>query len=340
MKAVILNEYGGPDRLLYEDVEPPRIGPGEVLIKVKACGINYIDFLVRKGTLQVPLPHILGVDSAGLIEELEETEGLHKAEKVLVNPRMSCGRCQHCLNGDEGLCSSYKLMGVHTYGGYAEYLKAPRENVIPIPESLSFEEAAAIPGVFVAAWHMLVAKARLSIGEDVLIVGATGAIGTAAVQIAKLCGARVLAVGRSDEKLAMARKLGADETMDSSKENFDESVKRITSGKGADVVVDIVGATTWRQSLNSLAKNGRLVTCGFTSGFLSEVDIGQIYLNQLSIIGSTGGNRIELLKILELAKEGKLTPPIFKVLALKDAPKAHKIMDRGENLGKVVLTPV
>jgi NADPH:quinone reductase-like Zn-dependent oxidoreductase len=339
MKAVVLHEFGGSDRLRYEEIEPPKILPGEVLIQVKACGVNYIDFLVRKGILQVPLPHILGVDSAGLVENAGDSEGLKKGERVLVNPRISCGRCQYCLMGDEGLCSSYKLMGVRTHGGYAEYVKAPQENVLPIPENLSFEQAAAIPGVFVAAWHMLLARGRLSVGEDVLIVGATGAIGTAAIQIAKLCGARVLAVGRSDEKLAMARKLGADEIIDSSKENFEESAKIITSGKGVDVVVDIVGETTLRQSLNSLAKNGRLVTCGFTAGFLTEVDIRQIYLNQLSIIGSTGGNRSELLKILELVKEAKMKPVIFKALPLKDASEAHETMENGENLGKVVLIP-
>ncbi len=339
MKAMVLHQYGEPDKLHYEEVEEPKLLTGEVLVNVKACGVNYIDLLVRKGILEVPLPHILGVDSAGFVEDLKDTQSLKKGERVLINPRISCGRCQYCLSGEEGLCLSYKLMGVRTHGGYAEYVKAPQENVIPIPESLSFESAAAVPGVFVAAWHMVITKARLSVGEDVLIVGATGGIGTAAIQIAKLCGARVLAVARSDDKLIVAKELGADEIINSSKGNFDERVRSITSGKGVDVVIDIVGGNTWKRSLNSLAKNGRLVTCGFTTGFLCEVDIRQIYLNQLSIIGSTGGNRVELLKILKFIQEGKLKPIVYRTIPLKDASKAHEIMEKGQNVGKLVLIP-
>lgn len=343
MRAVVFHEHGGPEVLAVEEIPRPEPRADEVLVEVRACALNHLDVWTRKGIpgMTLAMPHVLGNDVAGVVAEVGElVTGVSPGDRVLLSPGVSCGRCAQCLAGDDNLCPAYDMLGYGLPGGYAEYVVAPGRNAHPIPLGLSFEQAAAIPLTFLTAWHMLVARARLKPGEDVLVLAAGSGVGTAAIQIAKLFGARVIATASSEEKLAKARELGADDTIDYVAEPaFHRVVKRLTDGKGVEVVVEHVGAATWPSSTASLARNGRLVTCGATTGFEATVDLRHLFYRQLSLMGSFMGRHAELVELLKFFEDGRLRPVVDRALPLERAADAHRLMSDRAQFGKLVLVP-
>jgi NADPH:quinone reductase-like Zn-dependent oxidoreductase len=340
MKAVIFSEHGAPEVLRYTDVGDPGIGPHQVLVRVRACALNRLDLWVRGGLpgISIPLPHILGSDIAGEVAQVgEQATGLQVGEKVLLCPGISCGHCPQCFAGNDSQCRQYTLFGYMVDGGYAEYVRSPGVNVIPIPKGLSFEQAAAVPLVFLTAWHMLITRADLKPGDVALVLGAGSGVGSAAIQIAKLAGARVIATAGSEEKLAKARELGADEVILHSKQDIAAEVKRLTNRRGVDVVFEHVGQATWEQSIRSLAAGGRLVTCGATTGYEGKIDIRYLFTRQISILGSYMGGKAELCSVLELVGRGLLKPVIDTVMTLAQAVEAHRRLENREQFGKIVL---
>lgn len=340
MKAVIFYKHGGLENLEYTTVPKPRISSDEVLVETKACALNHLDIWVRQGLpgIKIPLPHILGCESTGYVRQLgQDVIGIGKGERVLIAPGISCGRCEYCLAGRDSLCDEFKIMGYQIDGGYAEYVKAPAKNIIPISNKLSFEEWASIPLVFLTAWHMLITKGELKPGQTVLIQAAGSGIGSAAIQIARLCSASVITTVGSDEKLKKAKLLGADKVINYNKKDFAKEVKRLTDGKGVDLVFEHIGPQTWEKSLASLKKGGRMVTCGATSGPIASIDIRFLFVKELSLFGCYMGARRELLDVLRLVEEGRLRPVIDSVYPLKDAAKAQARMLDRKNFGKIVL---
>ena len=342
MKAVVFHEHGGTHVLRYTDVTEPRIHPNEVLVRVRACALNHLDLWVRRGIpgVPIPLPHISGSDISGEIAKVGDlVKRVHVGQRVLLAPGVSCGQCEHCSAGDDNLCRQYTLLGYMLDGGCAEFVRAPEANAIPIPENLSFEEAAAVPLVFLTAWHMLITRAQLRPSEDVLVIGGGSGVGSAAIQIAKLIGARVIATVGTEEKAKKAKELGADDVILHSKQKIHEEVKRLTNRRGVGVVFEHVGEATWDQSMASLAAGGRLVTCGATTGFNAKIDIRFLFTRNLSILGSYMGSRAELYDVLSLVARGKLHAVIDRVLPLARCAEAHAAMESREHFGKIVLTP-
>ena len=340
MKAVIFREHGGPEKLVYGEVPQPVIGPGEVLIRVKACALNHLDIWIRQGNPSYPisLPHISGSDIAGVVEEVGvQVEGVIVGDRVLVSPGVSCWRCEFCLTGRDNLCQSYSLIGGKMHGGYAEYLKVPFRNILPMPENLSFEQAAAFPLVSVTASHMLFALARVQHGETVLIMGAGSGVGSMAVQLAKLVGARVITTVGSDEKIPKAVILGADAVINHAKEKVADRVKLLTEGRGVDVVIEHVGPEVWDACLRSLTRGGRLITCGATTGAAVQLDLRHIFSHQLTVKGSYMGTRAELVKTVELMGQKRLIAVIDRTYPLSDAQAAQEQMLSRNFFGKIVL---
>lgn len=340
MKAMVFSEHGGPEVLRVAEVPEPHIGVSDVLVRVRACALNHLDLWIRGGMpgVTIPLPRILGSDIAGEVASVgENVKHLRAGERVLLNPGISCGHCKHCLAGDDNMCREYTLFGYMVDGGYAEFVKAPQQNVIPIPGGLSFEEAAAIPLVFLTAWHMLMTRAKVKPGEHVLVLGGGSGVGSAAIQIAKTAGAHVIATAGSEEKLAKAKELGADEVIQHSKQDIAGEVRRLTNKRGVDVVFEHVGQATWDQSLRSLATGGRLVTCGATTGYAANIDIRFLFTRQFSVLGSFMGSKAELYPVLELVRQRKVKPVIDTVLPLERAREAHERLERREQFGKIVL---
>jgi NADPH:quinone reductase-like Zn-dependent oxidoreductase len=340
MKAITISEHGGTEVLRLGDVAEPKIAAHEVLVRVRACALNHLDLWIRKGLpgRPVPFPHIPGSDISGEVAKVgASVSNVRVGEEVLLAPGISCGQCEQCVAGRDSFCQHYTLFGSGVHGGYAEFVRSPAANVIPIPGNLSFEEAAAIPLVFLTAWHMLFNRAQLRPSEEVLVIAAGSGVGSAAIQIAKTTGARVIATAGSAPKLAKAKELGADEVLSHAGVEFAREVKRLTNGRGVDVVFEHVGAATWEQSVYSLSSGGRLVTCGATTGFESKINIAYIFSRQLSILGSFMGYKSELFAVLELFKRGLLKPVIDCVLPLERAADAHKRLENREQFGKIVL---
>ncbi|HEV2288527.1 MAG TPA: zinc-binding dehydrogenase [Candidatus Acidoferrales bacterium] len=340
MKAVIFTQHGGPEVLTYTDVVEPKPRADEVLVRVRACALNHLDLWIRRGIpgIAIPMPHINGSDIAGEIAAAGElVSDIRAGEKILLQPGVSCGRCAACLAGNDNLCRKYTLLGYLVNGGYAEYVVAPARNVMAMPAGLSFEEAAAIPLVFLTAWHMLVTRAKLQAGEDVLILGGGSGVGSAGIQIAKVLGARVIATVGSEEKAEKARALGADDVIIHTKENFQAKVKELTAKRGVDVVFEHVGTATWPQSIASLAVNGRLVTCGATTGFDAKIDLRFLFSRHLSILGSYMGSKAELFPVLELVARKLVHPVVDKIFPLAEARAAHERLESREQFGKIVL---
>lgn len=341
MKAVLFREHGGPEKLSYEDVPMPTIGAGEVLVRVKACALNHLDIWIRQGNpaYPIPLPHVSGSDVAGVVEQVgTQAEGVAVGERVFVSPGISCWRCEFCLAGRDNFCRTYSLLGAMTHGGYAEYVKVPFRNVLPMPENLTFEQAAAFPLVSVTASHMLFALAGLQHGETVLIMGAGSGVGSMAVQLAKLAGARVITTVGSDEKIPKAVVLGADAVINHSKEKVAERVKLLTEGRGVDVVIEHIGPEVWETCLASLAKGGRLITCGATTGSEVKLDLRYIYSRQFTIKGSYMGTRAELAKAAELVGQKRVMAVIDRTYPLQEARVAQELMLSRKFFGKIVLT--
>jgi NADPH:quinone reductase-like Zn-dependent oxidoreductase len=340
MKAIVIPRHGGPEVLELRDVPQPSPGPSDVLVRVRACALNHLDLWSRGGIpgIQFPLPLIPGSDIAGEIAAVgSAAQRVRVGEQVVLSPGVGCGQCVACSSGNDSQCRWYRLIGYMRDGGCAEYVVAPEANVLPKPAGLSFEEAAAVPLVFLTAWHMLITRAQLKPGEDVLILGAGSGIGSAAIQIAKLVGARVIATAGGPAKFEKARALGADEMIDHSKQDISEEARRLTGKRGVDVVFEHVGKATWEQSVKSLATAGRLVTCGATTGREGLTDLRLLFARQLSLLGSYMGSRGELFDVLKLVEERKLRPVVDRVLPLEQARAAHEVMERREQFGKVVL---
>lgn len=340
MNAIVYSEHGGPHVLRYVEVPEPRIHHREVLVRVRACALNHLDLWLRRGIpgVVIPFPHIPGSDIAGEVVRVgERVSNIRVGDRVLLQPGISCGHCPACLSGSDNMCPRYTLFGYMVDGGCAEFVASPAENVVPIPAQLSFEEAAAIPLVFVTAWHMLITRAHLKPAETVLVLAAGSGVGSAAVQIAKAAGARVIATVGSEEKLDKAKALGADEVLLHSRNDFARDVKRLTQRRGVDVVIEHVGEATWAQSIYSLAVGGRLVTCGATTGYDVKIDLRYLFSRHLSILGSYMGSKAELFSVLDLLTRGLVKPVIDKLLPLSHAAEAHARLERREQFGKIVL---
>jgi len=330
MKAIRVLSPGGPEVLRWEDLPEPVPGPGEVLVDVKAAGVNHLDLWVRKGLPGLTYPRTLGCDAAGLVRGT--------GQRVLLNPATGCGTCEFCADGQLPLCRDYSILGEHRDGTQAAAVCVPKANAIPIPDSLSFEEAAAAPLVFLTAWRMIVTRGRLNPSEDVLVWSAGAGVGTVCVQFAKHAGARVIATASSDEKCGKLKALGADVVLNHSREDAVKRVREITGKRGVDLVVDYIGKETWAKSLACLRRGGRLVTCGATSGHDPVEDLRHVFYRQLEILGCTMGSNKELEDALRLLFRGQVRPVIDSVLPMKDAAEAHRRLENRTVFGKIVLT--
>ncbi len=346
MKASLFYKHGEPDVLEYKEFPTPVPSPNQVLVEVKAVAMNHLDLFVRKGIpeMKLEMPHILGSDISGVVKEVGSSAELDIEEnaKVVVDPGLSCGTCEFCRMGQHSLCPSYKIIGEHVRGGYAEYIAVNAENIIPVPKEsgLDFVQAAAAPLTFMTAWRLLVTKGGVHPGDDVLIIGIGGGVAVAALQIAKFAGARVFAVSSSDTKLEKARLLGADSLINrNNTPDYHKEVFRLTNGRGVDIVLDSVGQATWERSLKSLRKGGRLVTPGATSGPMATTNVNLIFWKQLEILGSTMGSRSELRSVLKLVWGQHLHPVVDRVFPLSEAASAHRYLESAEQFGKVVLRP-
>lgn len=340
MRAVTLRSHGGPEVLRLEELPDPVPGPKEVLVRVKACGLNHLDVWVRKGlpNLKLTYPHILGGDIAGTVVETGPgTERAWSGRDVVLQPGISCGACAACASGQDDLCPDYGILGENRPGGYAERVAVPRESLIPKPARLSFEEAACIPLVFLTAWHMLVARAQVQPGETVVVMAAGSGVGSAALQIAKLRGAAAIAVAGSDGKLEKAKKLGADHGINYSREDLLARVRELTGGRGADVIADSVGASHWEKMIRALARGGRLATCGATSGYDARTDLRHLFFRRLSLLGSTMGSKEELREVMRHVEAGKLKPVLDTVFPLEKVAEAHRRLEGRDVFGKLVL---
>jgi NADPH:quinone reductase-like Zn-dependent oxidoreductase len=340
LKAIVFHQHGAPDVLKYEDAPEPTLRANDVLVRVKACALNHLDLWVRRGlpNVPIPLPHIPGSDIAGEIAKIgPDVTSVRVGQKVVLAPLVSCGKCPACLAGLDNYCRQATNLGYMIDGGCAEFVRAPEMNCLPYPEDLKWEEAAAIPLVFQTAWHMLVTRAQLQPGEDVLILGAGSGVGSAAIQIAKFFGARIITTAGSDAKLSKAKELGADHLINHKSQKIRDEVRRITNKRGVDVVFEHVGTATWEDSLASLAPTGRLVTCGATTGFDAKVDLRFLFSRQLSLLGSYMGTKSELLTVMKLVAAGRFKPVVDRVFPLAEAVVAHSYLESGSQFGKVVL---
>jgi NADPH:quinone reductase-like Zn-dependent oxidoreductase len=342
MKVARIYRHGGPEVLICEDAPEPRIQANEILLRVGACALNHLDLWVRGGLpgMRFRMPHVLGSDIAGEVAQAgDRCERVKPGWRVLLSPGLSCRQCAACLSGNDNLCPGYSLFGYGRDGGNAEFLAAPEYSAIPIPDGMSFEEAAAVPLVFLTAWHMLVTRAGLQPGEDVLVLAASSGVGSAAIQIAKLLECRVIATAGGEAKLARARELGADHAIDHYRQDISAEVRRLTGKRGVDVAVEHVGTATWQKSLESLAPAGRLVTCGATTGYDAKVDLRFLFSRQLSVLGSFMGSMGELHRVLQFVFRGQLKPVIDRVYPMQEIRAAHERLERKEQFGKVVVVP-
>jgi NADPH:quinone reductase-like Zn-dependent oxidoreductase len=340
VKAVRIDAHGGLDRLRFVDLPEPVPGPGEVRVRLHAAGMNHLDTWVRRGIpgVQYPLPLVPGCDGAGVVEALGPgVAGPAAGTRVALQPGVSCGTCAACLGGEDFLCRSYGILGEHRDGTDAECIVVPAANVMLIPESLSFEAAAAFPLVFLTAWHMAVARGRIQAGETVLVHAGASGVGSAAVQIARMLQARVLTTVGSADKVERVRALGADEVILYRDVDFAEAVRRLTAKRGVDVVLDHVGAETWERNIRSLARGGRLVTCGATSGHEVPTNLRLLFFKNLAFLGSTMGSKSELLHVLDLVGQGRLRPVVDRVLPFTEVARGHELIESRAVVGKIVL---
>jgi NADPH:quinone reductase-like Zn-dependent oxidoreductase len=339
-EAVVLRTHGGVDVLVREDIELAAPGPREVLVRVRAVGLNHLDVWVRRGlaNLKLEYPHRLGSDVVGEIEALGP--GARQAsvgDRVVVSPGLSCGVCQRCLAGQDTLCRRYAILGEHVSGGYARHVVVPDTNLLPWPGDLDFTDVAAVPLSFLTAWQMVVDKAGVQPAQTVLVHAAGSGVSSAAIQIAKLFGARVIATAGSDAKVERARMLGADHAINYSTQDFVAEVRRLTGKRGADVVIDHVGGDVIARSVLAVASGGRIVTCGATSSFEGKIDLRHVFFRQIEILGSTMGSKGALFSVLEHVKSRRLRPVVDRVMPLWEAREAHRILEAREAFGKVVL---
>ncbi len=335
---------GGPEVLQRETIEMPDPGPREVRVRVRAVACNHVDLWMRKGLPHVKYewPYRLGCDITGEIDAIGPgargaSGPLAVGTKVVVSPGISCGVCGRCLSGQDNLCRQYRMFGEGAQGGYTRHLNVPDANLLPFPAGLSFAEAAAVPLVFLTAWQMLVRKGEVRPGQTVLVQAAGSGVSSAAIQIAKLHGARVITTASSDAKLARARELGADHGINYTTQDFVSECKRLTDKIGVDIVIEHVGGDTFVKSVLATRWGGRVVTCGATSGFTPQIDLRQIFFRQVEVLGSTMGPKGDLFPILELVEAKKLKPVVDRVMPLWSAPEAHQALEDRKAFGKIVL---
>lgn len=340
MKAVRIHQFGGPEVLTYEDVPDPQPRKDQVLVRVRACALNHLDIWVRKGLPGVKLPHILGSDVAGEVVEVGEYVGGFKAgQRVLLAPMHYCGHCEKCITGVQNQCRAFTVLGNGVDGGNCELIAVPAANVIPIPDSLDFNQAASVPLVFLTAWHMLVGRAGIRPGQTVLVLGASSGVGIAAIQIAKFFHCRVITTAGDGVKLAKGRKLGADYGINHYQQKISEEVRKITNKEGVDIVVEHVGAATWEESVKSLKSGGTLVTCGATTGPNVALDLRHLFARQLTLLGSYMGTMGELHEVLRHVFAGRLKPVVDRVFPLSELRAAHEYLEASQMFGKIVVNP-
>ncbi len=341
MKALVFHKHGSLEQVSYENMPMPEVKPDEVLVEMKAAALNRLDLWVLAGWpgLRLKMPHIMGSDGAGTIKEVgANVKGFAVGDRVAINPTKSCGTCSFCLNGQDNLCQHFAIMGEHVDGLYAEYAAVPARNLLKMPESASFEVAAAASLVYVTAWHSLIKRGKLQAGESVLIIGAGGGVNTAAIQIARFAGASTIyVVGSSEEKLARARELGADVTINRHKENWGKAVFKATHRQGVDMVIDNVGAATFTDSIRSLKKGGRLLTVGNTSGATFAIDNRLLFAKHISLIGSSMGTIQDYAEVMSLVFNGRLHPTIDTIYPLDDGLTALQRLQDGDVKGKLLL---
>jgi NADPH:quinone reductase-like Zn-dependent oxidoreductase len=340
MKAVRLHQFGGPEVLQYEEVPDPKPRKDQVLVRVRACALNHLDIWTRKGLPGVNLPHILGSDVAGEIVEVGEyISDFQPGQRVLLAPMHFCRHCAKCLAGLQNQCRQFTVLGNGVDGGNCELIAVPAAMVIPIPDTLDFNEAASVPLVFVTAWHMLTGRANIRPGHTVLILGANSGVGIAAIQIAKLFHARVITTAGDDHKAERARELGADHVINHYQQKISQEVRKLTNHRGVDIVLEHVGAATWEESVKSLGAAGTLVTCGATTGPNVQLDLRFLFSRQLSLLGSYMGTMGELHEVLGHVFAGRIKPVIDHVFPLQEIRAAHEYMERSQMFGKIVLNP-
>jgi NADPH:quinone reductase-like Zn-dependent oxidoreductase len=342
MQAVRFDEHGDTDVIDYGEVPDPDVGRGDVLVDVKAGALNHLDVWTRRGLpgLDLEMPHVSGSDAAGVVVETGvDVTRFEAGDRVAVSAGVFCGECEFCRDGDYPLCTSFHVLGEHVRGVHSELAAVTEDNLVPVPEHVDWETAAAAPLVFQTAWRMLVTRADVEPGESVLVLGASGGVGHAALQIAKYAGAEVWATASSEAKLRYAEKLGADHVVNYEAEDFARTIREETGKRGVDVVVDHVGEATWDDSLKSLAKGGRLVTCGATTGGRPETHVQRLFWNHLSVLGSTMATPGEVDDVLELVWDGTFDVRIRDVLPMSETARAHEMLENREGFGKVVVRP-
>jgi alcohol dehydrogenase len=330
MKAAIYYEHGNRDVIRIDDIPVPQIADDEILVEVKACGLNHLDVFCRKGMpdLPIPLPHISGGDIAGVVAKIgSAVTNVKIGDRVMLNPRIFRDGKKYVL-------------GETTWGGLCQYCRTTAESAIPIPEGVTFEQAAALPIAYGTAWRMMVTRGRVQVGEKVLVLGAAGGVGVACVQIAKMAGAEVIAAASSWDKLERLKALGADTLVNYTETpEWHRTVRSLTNGEGVDVVVDYTGADTWVKSLKAVKKGGRILTCGATTGYDPKTDIRYIWTREIEIVGSNGWANEDLVMVLEMVRRGKMEAVIDSVLPLEQTAEGHRILEERRVLGKVLVTP-
>ena len=342
MRAAYFKEHGGSDKIIYGDYRDPAADTGEVVVRVKACALNHVDMLLLDGRFPPPegLPHVNGCEVTGTVETLGPgVKGLATRQRVIVFPGFSCGTCEFCLRGERTVCLRYGYLGAHKDGGYAELVKAPAANLVPLAESISFESGAAVPLAMLTSWHALIAQAHLEPGQTVLVQAAGSGVGSAAIQIARLIGARVMTTVGSDDKLDFAKSLGAERVVNYRTQDFVEEAKRWTGKRGVDVVVEHIGGETFERSSYALTRLGTLVSIGSHDTHWGKLDLRHVYSKNLRILGTNLGSIVELRTILDYVAAGRLKPVIDRAFPLEDARAAvQHVLDR-KNKGKVLVIP-
>jgi NADPH2:quinone reductase len=342
MYAVQFAEHGDRDVIGYAERPTPSADRDEVLVDVRAGALNHLDVWTRRGLpgIDLEFPHVPGSDAAGVVESVgDSVTRFEEGDRVAVSAGVSCGNCEFCRDGEESLCESYHILGEHVPGVHGEYAAIAEDNLVAVPDHVDWETAAAAPLVFQTAWRMLMTRADLRAGESVLVLGASGGVGHAAVQIADFAGGEVYATASTDEKLDYAREVGADHVINYEADDFSREIYERTDGRGVDIVVDHVGGETWDRSLKSLTRGGRLVTCGATAGAMPETNINRVFWNQLDILGSTMATPGEVDAVLAKVWDGTFDVRVRETLPMSETGRAHELLEDREGFGKVVVVP-
>ncbi|MGQ0636558.1 MAG: zinc-binding dehydrogenase [Planctomycetaceae bacterium] len=339
MRAIAFSRTGDIDVLEPMDLPRPEIEPDEVLVRVRACGLNHLDLWVRQGLpMKIPMPHIGGCEIVGEVAEIgSRVTGVSIGQTVMISPTQGCGACEACFRGDDPGCPQFCIPGEHSQGGFAEFAKAHVRHIFPLSNTWSLVEWAATPLVFVTAWSMVYRHGRVRPGDDVVVQGAASGVGSAAIQIARLAGARVFATAGNAAKAQLARDLGADVVINYNEQSFADVVKQQTGGRGVDVIIEHVGLAVWKDCLRSLAPGGRLVTCGATTGPKVEIDLRFFFTRGLEIVGALMGTRSELNQALKMLDQQRLRPVVDRVFPLEKLREAHQYLAERRQLGKVVI---